>query len=72
MFQILARISETERLMSELRLEIANHGVPLRVAHTRLETRLQRPGVECCRDTPQYGSVHVTTATDNTFVLLLG
>lgn len=27
------------------------------VAHTRLENRTQRPNVELCRDTPQYGMV---------------
>ena len=30
---------------------------PMMVAHTRLENRTQRPNVELCRDTPQYGMV---------------
>lgn len=29
----------------------------MKVAHTRLENRTQRPNVELCRDTPQYGMV---------------
>lgn len=34
---------------------------PMKVAHTRLENRTQRPNVELCRDKPQYGLVEEIT-----------
>lgn len=33
----------------------------MKVAHTRLENRTQRPNVELCRDKPQYGLVEEIT-----------
>ncbi|KAF4531936.1 hypothetical protein B566_EDAN006628 [Ephemera danica] len=63
-------LNQTERLMSELRLAIANHGIPLRVAHTRLDTRLQRPGVECCRDEPQHGLLNEVRRVEDTLSAL--
>nr|CAB3266895.1 tektinB1 tektin B1 [Phallusia mammillata] len=48
-------ISEVEADIRNLEKAIRDKAAPLKVAHTRLETRTYRPNVELCRDKPQYG-----------------
>ena len=40
-----------------LEQSLADKVPPMKVVHTRLENRTERPNVELCRDTPQYGMV---------------
>ncbi|KAM4698995.1 tektin-2 [Discoglossus pictus] len=49
--EIEAMEEDIRRLEQDLRDKMG----PLKVAHTRLETRTYRPNVELCRDQPQYG-----------------
>ncbi|KAG8223640.1 hypothetical protein J437_LFUL009081 [Ladona fulva] len=55
--EVLKRIGEMERLISNLRRDIRNQDDPLKVAQTRLHYRLDRPNVESCRDQSQYGLI---------------
>uniref|UniRef100_H2ZLS4 Tektin n=1 Tax=Ciona savignyi TaxID=51511 RepID=H2ZLS4_CIOSA len=48
-------IAEVEADIRNLEQAIRDKAAPLKVAHTRLETRTYRPNVELCRDKPQYG-----------------
>jgi len=48
-------IAEVEADIRNLEAAIRAKEAPLKVAHTRLETRTYRPNVELCRDKPQYG-----------------
>nr|XP_039257130.1 tektin-2-like [Styela clava] len=50
-------IEEVEADIRNLEEAIRAKAAPLKVAHTRLETRTYRPNVELCRDKPQYGLV---------------
>ena len=50
-------IAEVEAEIQGLEQSLADKVPPMMVAHTRLENRTQRPNVELCRDTPQYGMV---------------
>ena len=50
-------IAEVEAEIQGLEKSLADKVPPMMVAHTRLENRTQRPNVELCRDTPQYGMV---------------
>ncbi|GAB1598301.1 tektin-2 isoform X1 [Argonauta hians] len=50
-------IADLENDIRELRLAIRNKRGPMKLAQTRLENRTCRPGVELCRDGPQYGLI---------------
>lgn len=41
--------------LDKLELEMQSEARIMKVAHTRLERRTYRPGVDLCRDGPQYG-----------------
>ncbi|XP_032817462.2 tektin-2-like [Petromyzon marinus] len=59
-------ISVLEGDIAHLEADVRAKMLPLKVAHTRLETRTYRSGVELCRDEPQYGittEVHQIEAT---------
>jgi len=44
-------LEDIRRLQESIRAKIK----PMKLAQTRLENRTYRPGVELCRDSPQYG-----------------
>ncbi|KAG8451443.1 hypothetical protein GDO86_003596 [Hymenochirus boettgeri] len=48
-------IEEMEEDIKRLEADLREKKGPLKLAHTRLETRLYRPNVELCRDQVQYG-----------------
>ena len=43
--------------IDHLKMAIAEKENPLKLAHTRLDKRSRRPGIELCADAPQYGLV---------------
>uniref|UniRef100_A0A2K6ER93 Tektin n=1 Tax=Propithecus coquereli TaxID=379532 RepID=A0A2K6ER93_PROCO len=52
--ETLREIAGQERNVAALKQAIKHKEAPLRVAHTRLYQRSQRPNVELCRDTAQF------------------
>ena len=52
--QVLQEIVDLEKYRELLKKCIKEKEAPLRVAHTRLVTRVSRPGVEACKDSAQY------------------
>ncbi|XP_055957586.1 tektin-1-like isoform X2 [Patella vulgata] len=52
--KVLSQIREIEENISQLKKSISDKEQPLKLAHTRLNTRTERPNVELCRDTVQY------------------
>ncbi|XP_053562984.1 tektin-2 [Bombina bombina] len=48
-------IEDTEQDIRRLEQDLKDKNGPLKLAHTRLETRTYRPNVELCRDQVQYG-----------------
>ncbi|MEE6484282.1 hypothetical protein FKM82_013825 [Ascaphus truei] len=48
-------IEELEQDIRRLEEDLRDKAGPLKLAHTRLETRTYRPNVELCRDQVQYG-----------------
>lgn len=52
--KVLEQITEVEDNMDRLAQAVAEKEAPLRLAHTRLDNRSQRPNVELCRDPVQY------------------
>jgi len=52
--QVLGQIQEMEDNIERLSKAITDKEAPLKLAHTRLENRSERPNVELCRDPVQY------------------
>uniref|UniRef100_A0A8C5LNQ7 Tektin n=1 Tax=Leptobrachium leishanense TaxID=445787 RepID=A0A8C5LNQ7_9ANUR len=52
--KVMDEISSQEKNIEQLRKSIADKEGPIKVAHSRLETRTLRPNVELCRDPVQY------------------
>jgi len=52
--QVLQEIVELQKYCELLKKCIKEKEAPLKVAHTRLVTRVSRPGVEACKDSTQY------------------
>ncbi|XP_053311499.1 tektin-1 [Spea bombifrons] len=52
--KVMDEISSQEENIERLKKAIADKEGPIKVAHTRLETRTLRPNVELCRDPAQY------------------
>ncbi|ESO95487.1 hypothetical protein LOTGIDRAFT_203870 [Lottia gigantea] len=52
--KILLQIKDMEENIAQLQKAISDKEAPLKVAHTRLDTRTSRPNVELCRDAVQY------------------
>lgn len=52
--QVKSQITEMEDNIDRLRKSIDDKEAPLKLSHTRLENRTQRPNVELCRDPVQY------------------
>jgi len=52
---------EVEDTAERLRRAIDEKEAPMKLAHTRLETRAARPNVELCRDAVQYRLVEEVT-----------
>lgn len=52
--QICREISDAEKSIEDLNKAIRDKEDQLKKAQTRLEARSHRPGVELCRDIPQY------------------
>ncbi|XP_076453416.1 tektin-1-like [Babylonia areolata] len=52
--RVIGQIKEIEENISRLQKAIADKEDPMKLAHTRLDTRSQRPNVELCRDAVQY------------------
>lgn len=46
---------ETEKLIADLQHALRQLDMALKVAQTRLYTRMDRVRIENCRDCPQYG-----------------
>ncbi|NXF31227.1 TEKT2 protein, partial [Nyctibius bracteatus] len=54
----LEEIAEMEEDIRRLEEDLRRTMQDLKVAHTRLESRMYRPGVELCQDQAQYGLTH--------------
>ena len=52
--QVLKQITEVEDNIDRLHKAIIDKEAPLKLAHTRLDNRSERPNVELCRDPVQY------------------
>jgi len=52
--KVIGQIKEIEENISRLQKSIADKEAPMKLAHTRLDTRGGRPNVEQCRDAVQY------------------
>lgn len=52
--QVIHQIQEIEENIARLEKAINDKEPNMRVAHTRLDTRKDRPNVELCRDPVQY------------------
>jgi len=61
MAQVKAQIVEMDDSADRLNHAIAEKKDPLKLAHTRLEHRSNRPNVELCRDNVQYRLVEEVT-----------
>ncbi|XP_034238542.1 tektin-4 [Thrips palmi] len=69
---ILRRIMETERLIADLKRALRQLDMALKVAQTRLSTRMDRTRIENCRDCPQYGLVDEVKSISEQCSALLG
>lgn len=67
--QVLQEIVELEKYCELLKKCIKEKEGPLKVAHTRLVTRVSRPGVEACKDSAQYK--YITPSSYSLFPLFL-
>ncbi|MBN3319348.1 TEKT2 protein, partial [Atractosteus spatula] len=61
---------ELEQDIRGLERDLKAKTAPLKLAHTRLETRTTRPGVDLCRDQVQYGLVDEVTQLEATITAL--
>lgn len=52
--------------LDKLELEMIDEMKAMKVAQTRLERRTYRPGVDLCRDDPQYGLVDEVNQLETT------
>lgn len=48
------QIKDQEQNLEDLQQAVRDKEDPLKVAQTRLYNRTYRPGIELCRDAPQY------------------
>ncbi|XP_062866902.1 tektin-2 [Trichomycterus rosablanca] len=71
------QIKTTQNEMNELEEDIRGlerdmqaKRAPLKLAHTRLENRTKRPGMDLCRDEVQYGLVEEVKQLDSTILAL--
>ena len=62
---------ELEKYRKLLEKCIKEKEAPLKVAHTRLVTRITRPGVEACKDSVQYKYVSYSSLVIRAFLFLL-
>lgn len=68
--QVLSQIKEIEENIARLKKAIADKEAPMKVAHTRLETRTERPNVELCRDPVQYRLIEEVGELENSLAQL--
>jgi len=52
--QVLQEIVDLEKYCELLKKCVKEKEAPLKVVHTRLVTRVSRPGIEACKDSVQY------------------
>lgn len=52
--QVVKQIKDQEQNLEDLQQAVRDKEDPLKVAQTRLYNRTYRPGIELCRDAPQY------------------
>ena len=69
-FQVIGQIKESEENLSRLKKAIADKEAPMKLAHTRLDTRTERPNVELCRDAVQYRLIEEVGELENTLAQL--
>ncbi|XP_067111503.1 tektin-2-like [Osmerus mordax] len=63
-------ISQLERDILGLEGDLQAKTAPLKLAHTRLEHRTERPGIDLCRDEVQYGLVEEVKQLEGTIQAL--
>ena len=69
--QVLQEIVELQKYCELLKKCIKEKEAPLKVAHTRLVTRVSRPGVEACKDSTQYRYITLSCVFFLLFYLFL-
>ncbi|XP_067862632.1 tektin-2 [Heptranchias perlo] len=67
---ILEEIADLEEDVRRLEADLRAKAAPLKVAHTRLETRTYRPNVELSRDEAQYGLIDEVHQLEGTIAAL--
>lgn len=68
--KVIGQIKEIEENISRLQKGIADKEDPMKLAHTRLDSRSQRPNVELCRDPVQYRLVEEVHELEGTLAQL--
>ena len=68
--QVIGQIKEIEENISRLKKAIADKEAPMKLAHTRLDTRTERPNVELCRDAVQYRLIEEVGELEQTLAQL--
>ncbi|KAK7475030.1 hypothetical protein BaRGS_00033711 [Batillaria attramentaria] len=68
--RVISQIKETEENIARLKKAIADKEAPLKLAHTRLDTRTDRPNVELCRDAVQYRLIEEVHELENSIAQL--
>ncbi len=53
-FQVIDEMNAMQNNIDNLKMALAEKENPLKLAHTRLDKRSRRPGIELCADAPQY------------------
>lgn len=64
-------MADTEIQIEKLQVAIQNMDYPMKVSHTRLHNRLQRPRVESCRDESQFALVGEVKSVQDSISALL-
>ena len=64
-------MADTEIQIEKLQVSIQNMDYPMKVSHTRLDNRLQRPRVESCRDESQFALVGEVKSIQDSISALL-
>lgn len=68
--KVIGQIKEIEENIARLKKAIADKEAPLKLAHTRLDTRTNRPNVELCRDPVQYRLIEEVAELENSIAQL--
>jgi len=70
--KVIGQIKEIEENISRMKKAIADKEAPMALAHTRLDTRTNRPNVELCRDPVQYRLIEEVGELENSLAQLRG